>query len=533
VTLASVGDLSSCSSPSTIALQKNVIARPATNNPQITLAIRNSAGTNVGLATTGTTGTGIQAAQVGPLPAQVSTTVTISESAATGNLSGYAASAYECWADGRRVASGTLTEESAGGRRNAAVTMPGQENLATTCTIFNSPRAFATVTLRKAVTDGTGANPKAAAGWSLRADAATAGFPTSSGALATSSQDTTPASGAISAFYLFGAQASTTIVISELPQTGFQLQSLVCTGASAATPQTSTQTIGGQSRVAATLDNVAPGANIDCTFTNRPVGSLTLVNRISYGSAPASDWALSATGQSGALAGPTKPASTTGSASVQATVSAGTAYALTSTGSRAVYVQDGQWSCVNGSTAVPVSNGSVVVPQGANVVCTVAQGTAIIRLVKLVQNGFPSGVDRSTWTITATPAAGVAGLATESQVGTTYGDARDIEVRPGQAYTLSESLTDSGSKLAYRLLRIEAGGGGNGWSEIDSETITPAIGTTVGYRLTNAPIVSPTLPLTGGSGTETYLFIGAGILALALALVLIQIHRLRRRGTTA
>lgn len=515
-------DMGGCTSPATITVLKNVVGRLAASD-QFALTLSN-AGTTVATATTSGALTGRQGAQIGPVPAPVSTTLTFSEAMDAGSASAIASytTIYECWADGVRLSTGTTT--------TGTVTMPNRLSVNVVCTYFNSPRPASTVTLTKQVIDPATGAAAPAAGWTLGVTAAaTAGTATVLPSEAPRQQ--TAANGTAVWTVLYGsATSSATLTIVEEPQTGFVFSSGSCTVNGTATPITFT-TVGGL--VSGTIAGTTAASTIACTIINRPVASLTLVKRVSLGSALPTDWTLTAAGPTGALPGPTGRTGTAQTSGVA--VTPGVPYRLSENVVSPSYVQVGTWTCVTatGATVTVTAAGDVTLGQGASVTCTVTNATATVTLLKQVQSPQP-GFQAGNWTITATPAplAG-ATLPTQRRPGAEYSAAGNpastIEVRPNHAYTLSEAPTASGSRLAYRTLRLERLDGTT-WTPVASETITtPAPGQTAVYRYVNAPVAPTVLPLTGGLGADLFLILGGALLAFALSLALFHAWRRSRR----
>jgi LPXTG-motif cell wall-anchored protein len=519
-------DLAACSSPSTLSLEKNVVAR-VNPNDQFRLAV--SAGSPLSefsIATTSGGATGVQAARIGPTPVQINTSVTIAETMAAGSASPLTAytTVYECWADGVRIFNGT--------EKTASITIPNRLSVGVACTFTNSPQPLATVRVTKFVEEWNGANRTATAGWTLTTTAVP-----NAGSTATSlpSRDPSQQSGADGSAtwqVLFGAATHRArIIVAETTQAGYRYQSLVCTvnGAAAATTVTSAD---GQVRGAVNVD-IAPGNTVNCAFTNRPVATLTLQKVVSYGAASPNDWTLSATGPTGALPGPSGRTATAQVNAVQ--VSSGAPYRLAEAGGPLTYVQVGAWRCLT-STGQPVSvstAGDVTLARGASVTCTATNATASLTLLKQVEDPRP-GFEAPDWTVTATPAAVTGGtLPTEARVGALYSSdgnpASTFDVRPGHTYTLSERVTDPDSLLAYRQVRLERLNGTT-WTPVSSSTISaPAAGQAAVYRFVNAPVSPTTLPLTGGASTDAFLIAGASVITLALGLAIAHSWRRTRR----
>ena len=260
---------------------------------------------------------------------------------------------------------------------------------------------------------------------------------------------------------------------------------------------------------------------------------LTLAAEVGYGSAPADSWTLSATsGRAIALRGPD---------GVSGEVDHTEPYELAEEGGPREYVQEGEWRCLTSEgDGVPVDDGTVRVPRGTSVTCTVTTVTATLTLLKHVEDADPAtGFVPSAWTLTATPDGG-AGLAVPVVTGgTEVTDANTVAVRPGHRYTLSEALTGEGNPLAYRHLALERYVGESPeapeldpcWAAVDAAAVTLSPRTHEVYRFVNAPVPAPALPLTGGLGPTTYLATGGVLLALALGAG--TLHRVRSRRATS
>ena len=515
-------DLATCNSPATVSLLKNVVGRAAAAD-QFQITLSDSAGAAIGSATTSGTATGRQAAQVGPFPVQVGTTLNVSEAMASGSTSviGAYTVRLECWSDGIRVANASTP--------NGAFTMPDRLGANVVCTFFNSPSPVATVTVTKLVLDPATNQSAPAAGWSL-GTAATATTGTATALPSEAPRQNSDASGNAVWTVLFGSAASrATLTISEVQQSRFTFVSGTCT-VNGTTVNPTFTTTGGV--VSGSLTGIKASDTVACTLTNQAVTSLTLVKSVSFGSAAATDWTLTATAPSGSLAGPT---GRTGTAAVtNVAVSPGRAYRLSETGTNAAYLQVGAWRCVDttGAEVAVTATSDVTLRTGAAVTCTVTNATATMTLLKDVVSPTP-GFQPSTWTVTATPAALTgATLPTQSRVGAAYAAGQNaastFEVRPGHGYTLSEAPTVSGTRLSYQTLRLERLDGTT-WTTVNSRTITaPAAGQNVVYRFVNASVVGPTLPLTGGVGSDSFLLAGGLLLALAVAGAVI--HRRRKGG---
>lgn len=516
-------DLGGCSSPSTITVQKNVVGRLAAAD-QFTLTA--STGTPPAAFATATTSgatTGRQAAQIGPLPAPTGTTVTVTEAMATGSTSAIGAytSIYECWSDGVRLSTGTGASGS--------VVMPNRLSANVTCTFFNSPRPASTVRITKVIREFSGLE-RPGVGFSV-GTTATASAGTATALPSEAPRQPTDAAGQASWSVLYGSTVSVaTIVVSEVQQAGFAFVSGSCTVNGAARAATFTQT---GTVISASLTGIGAATAVECRFVNAPTASLTLVKSVSFGSALTTDWTLSATGPAAALPGPSGRSGAAGTSNVP--VTPGVPYRLAESGGTPTYVQTGGWVCrtAAGATLEVSAAGDVVPTSGSPVTCTVTNATATITLLNQVQDPR-AGFQAPDWRVTATPGALAGGvLPTETRLGAEYvatgNPGSTFEVRPGHGYTLTQAATDPRRPLAYQELRLERLVGST-WTTVTSRTITaPAAGQTAVYRFVNAPVGPTTLPLTGGTGADTFSIAGGAVLIVAL-LLSVWHGRRRRRG---
>ncbi|MDJ0319947.1 LPXTG cell wall anchor domain-containing protein [Pseudarthrobacter sp. PS3-L1] len=516
-------DLGGCSTPSTITVQKNVIGRQAPSDQFTLTASTGTPPTGFATATTTGTTTGRQAAQIGPFPVTIGTTVTISEAMASGSAStigAYASTIYECYADGVKLSSGTTTTGTA--------TIPNRLGVNVTCTYFNTPSPASTVRITKTIREFSGLT-RPGVDWSV-GTAVTATTGTATALPVGSERQSTDTAGQASWTVLFGTTTSrASVVVSEIQQAGFAFVSGSCTVNGATRGATFTQT---GTTISATLTAIAPASAVECTLINRPTASLTLVKEVPFGAALPTDWTLSATGPAGALRG---PSGATGSAAASnVPITPGVAYRLAETGGPSTYVQTGTWQCrtTTGETLDVTASGDLT-PTSAIITCTVRNSTASITLLNQVQNPR-TGFQAPDWKVTAAPAALTGGaLPTETRLGAEYvaagNPANTFDVRPGHSYTLSEAATDPGRRIAYQELRLERLTGST-WTVVASRTIlAPAAGQTAVYRFVNAPVEPTRLPLTGGTSADVYYIAGGSLLILALAL-LVWHRRRRTRG---
>ena len=188
--------------------------------------------------------------------------------------------------------------------------------------------------------------------------------------------------------------------------------------------------IGDLQRVPLSLVSLAPGQIATCFVVNddQPA-QLTLVKTVTNdngGTAVPTAWTLAA-------GGPTPISGTTGSTAVtNAVVSAGT-YTLSESGGPTGYTAS-PWTCTGGT----LTGASVVVANGANVVCTINNDDigARLTLVKTVTNDNGGTAVPTAWTLAAagpTPISGPTGSAPVTNALVNAG-----------SYTLSESGGPSG-----------------------------------------------------------------------------------------
>ncbi|WP_422391317.1 prealbumin-like fold domain-containing protein [Arthrobacter sp. N1] len=522
-------DLAGCTTPSTLTVQKNVVARQATSDQFTLTAATGSPLSTIASATTSGAATGRQAEQLGPFPAAAGSTITISETMAAGSgsaLTSYRAS-YDCFAGGVRLTAGNAT--------TGTVTMPSGLGVNVVCTFVNSPGPVAETSVRitKTIREASGLT-RPGVDWTVGTTAtATTGSATALPSEVPRQQ--TDAAGQATWQVLYASTASrATLVVSEVQQEGFAFVSGSCTVNGSAVPTTfaPADAAAGQT-VSASLTGIAPGAAIDCALVNRPTAFLTLVKEVTFGSALPTDWTLSATGPAGALPGPSGRSGSGAASNVP--VTPGTAYRLAEAGGPPTYVQTGTWRCRTpaGANVTVTASGDVTPAAGAAITCTVTNATAALTILKQVIDPRP-GFQAADWKVTATPAAlPGATLTTETRPGAEYvasgNPASTFDVRPGHGYTLSEAATDLTRKLAYQELRLERLSGST-WVPVAARTISaPPAGQTAVYRFVNAPVAPTTLPLTGGTSADAFYIGGGALLVAALALMAWNSRR-RMRG---
>ncbi|MGW9114643.1 prealbumin-like fold domain-containing protein [Microbacterium sp. NPDC055683] len=143
-------DLSSCATPPTLTVKKDVVARSAASD-QFTLGIA-AGSTSITSATTTGAANGIQAETAGPVPVTVGTRYTFSETMAPGSATPLAryASSWTCTVT--TLAGSTQTLATGSGATGTLTIASSQSGLPITCTFSNSPRP--TLTVHKDVVGG-------------------------------------------------------------------------------------------------------------------------------------------------------------------------------------------------------------------------------------------------------------------------------------------------------------------------------------------------------------------------------------------
>ena len=240
------------------------------------------------------------------------------------------------------------------------------------------------------------------------------------------------------------------------------------------------------------------GVSATCTINNAAQpATLTLVKVVDQANTGATaapgDWTLSAVTGARTVTGPGNSPQVTSQS-----VPAGT-YVLSESGGPAGYTA-GAWSCV-GATA---AGGSVAVPNGGNVTCTITN-TAIqprLTLVKVVNNGTTGGTAvPASWTLSAAGPSTVIGAGNSTAV-------TNQAVRVGD-YSLSES----GGPAGYTASAWTC----TGAASFSATGVTIAAGNTATCTITNSA-QQPTLTLVktvtndnGGTAVPTaWTLTGAG-----------------------
>lgn len=249
-------DLASCGSPPTITLEKYVEGGRVEASDQFELSLRQggSSGTELGSTTTSGNSTGLQEQRVGPLPTVRNVALTFSEEASGTTKLGSYASSYRCLVDGVQTVQGTGT--------SGTITIPANGQ-AVECRFYNSPLS-AQVDVHKQITDSKGKNPQLGTGWTVGATAKpVAGRISSSPAAST---QVTNAQGTASWGFAFGSSKDkATLAVNELMQKGYAFSSGVCEVLSLDGTTKKITLTGARDNPEVAF---APGDKVDCTFVN-------------------------------------------------------------------------------------------------------------------------------------------------------------------------------------------------------------------------------------------------------------------------
>ncbi|MDR6904696.1 putative repeat protein (TIGR01451 family) [Agromyces sp. 3263] len=245
------------------------------------------------------------------------------------------------------------------------------------------------------------------------------------------------------------------------------------------------------------LQLVAGANTVQITNTVTCPTRLTLRKDVADDAVPTNLWTLDAlTPGGGALAFPEGQDSGSG---VTGTITPGVVYPLAESGGDPRYTQldnrdpvlsvpgsTGSWACVpldangqpTGGNAGGL-NGGVNVGFGNWVQCTAVNQTARLTLVKTLQPLAGITADPAAWNLTATPnAPAIPGLNAQ-----TVATGQTISVRPGKAYTISES----GGPAGWEQVSIQCDTGPNG-TYVTTTTVTlPALDNAT-CVITNRPI---------------------------------------------
>ncbi|NLI86048.1 MAG: hypothetical protein GX440_11815 [Propionibacterium sp.] len=504
--LGGSNDLSSCGSPPTITIEKEVQGGRVNTTDQFTLSLKQG-DTTISEATTEGSATGVQDQRIGPIPTVRNVSLTFSEGAAgTTNLSQYA-SAYQCTVTYR---DGTVQNLEQVNGTSGSITIPSTGD-AVRCVFRNSP-LVANVSVQKQVTDTSGENPTARSGWMVgAASTATVGSVTQAPSATTG---TTDASGTASWALNFGTNASTaTVAVHEEMQDDYVFSRGQCTVTSLSGDSVSTPLITPEVTV---LSGVKPGDNVVCTYVNQPApqSTLTLVKSVENnhgGSAQVSDFSLTATPDDGS--------------------------ALSFTSGETQEIEPGRYligetlrpgyeqvslACAAGDEDLAVTDSAVEIGTGQDVTCTLTNqdkpGSVTWSKVD-DEGGLLAG---AVWTLTG-PDQGTE-VDIEDCVATSAASCTGLDKDPagGQFkaedlawgdYILAEKTAPPGYQRTGENLEFAIAGDA---LEISLDEIA------------NEQQPGAVLPLTGGLGRDAFLLGGTTLLLLAAGALVVRQRRARR-----
>ena len=239
------------------------------------------------------------------------------------------------------------------------------------------------------------------------------------------------------------------------------------------------------------------------TLTNTVTCTQTLsLDKKVDNSASTYDWATQATAQDWTLSAVSGSTTLSGAGAVAATEVPAGEYTLSESAGATLALpaeayQAGTWQCAytdNARGTVPVYNGKVTVPRGRSVHCEVTNTLAAFPISwKKVDEGG-AALAGAEWQISRDGMSG----ATVNVPASTDGQAR-VEGLPMGTYTLTETKAPAGYTRAAPITFTVAKDG----------TITG-----LPQTVTNTKRPVPSLPLTGGLGTDM-LLVGGGLLAVA------------------
>lgn len=534
--LKSSTDLASCGSPPTITIEKYIEGGRVTATDQFKLTLRQGgvAGSEIGTSTTAGDKDGLQDERVGPLPTVRNVELHFSESAAgTTKLADYASS-YRCLVDGEQKVQGNGTA--------GVITIPASGQ-AVECRFYNSP-LIAQVNVHKQITDSKEKKPEPGSNWSVGATAqATRGTIKSAPALAT--QQTNAAGTASWKFAFGGRDHAADLSVQELMQDGYEFKDGICEVTALDGTVKKTQLSG-----AASNPNVAivPGDVVDCTFVNSLKSAKVTVGKqlqdvAGQNPKPAAGWTVGAALEPGSASGVS--ISTSEAAQTAANGKVEKPWIVdfpTTPGARAQVrvqetMQDG-YEFVSGTCQITAANGTTREQplSGESGVLT----------------GLAPG-ESADCTFTNKPKAGVITWEKVDAAGTALRGSEWELTGPGsssEATAITDCVAAEASKCVGGDTDPKAGGfqlTGLHWGTytlvetkapagfvLDETSYTITVGAKAPAqivwdlgKITNEQRERLDLPLTGGTGTQAFLFGGGAVLLAALGVVA------WRRKTTA
>ena len=264
-----------------------------------------------------------------------------------------------------------------------------------------------------------------------------------------------------------GFSAGNTVTVNETTTIGLPLCTLVSRQVTLANGATVNAALPYSAVLAQGSNTYRVTNTVTCT------SHLQLVKEINGGPASLNDWTLTALAPTGAIVGPT------GTSGINADVTPGARYALSEVGNTtnsALYVQQADpnavpipnstvsWFCVQVDAAGNIIpgfsdglNGGVTMPLGLRIRCLARNLTTKITVIKQVINDNGGTAVPADFSITVTPVAPVfPGLTPTTVPGSTAGTA--VFVRPGQAYTVTETGPAGYSQSAFSCVVTGVGG---------------------------------------------------------------------------
>ncbi|WP_291278206.1 SpaA isopeptide-forming pilin-related protein [Galactobacter sp.] len=489
--LSGSSDLASCSSPATITLQKKLDGKRYLDADQFDLELKDGS-TSLGTATTEGTASGVQDQIVGPFPIKAGTTVNFSEAGADDTDLGNYTSSAVCTADGN-----PLTVNNNQGTSGTA-TVPASAK-AVVCTITNKAKSKSTLSVVKNFTGRVNAGDQVALSAKDTVTNSAVGTP----ATTTGQADGVQAQKVGPADILTGSGHSYTIQESSVGGLDFSKYdtSYKCidTAHNNTVLKQGNVTTTGSSR-SVELGAIPAAADlkartVECTFTNAPkTAQLTLVKSVENshnGDKAAADWntKLHAKPSSGTTlnfaTGETK------------TVQPGT---FTLSEDQLPGYEQKNLTCTGGE----LKGGKVTVTAGDKVTCTFTNADKAGGVTWSKDDGHGTLLGDSEWTLT-----GPGGTSTTIKdcTGAPCAAGGDQDPAKGK-FTLTGldwgdyTLTESKAPAGYVLDSTEHE------FTIEGAHLVKAFDTS----FKNDQAESPTLPLTGGTGTDAFLIAGGLIL---------------------
>ncbi|MCI1241461.1 MAG: LPXTG cell wall anchor domain-containing protein [Bifidobacterium subtile] len=490
-------DLATCASPPTITLEKYVEGGRVNSSDQFKLTLKQG-NQVIGDTTTEGDAAGLQSQRVGPVPTVRNVALTFTEeNAGTTNLAKDYISSYRCLVDGTQTTQGNGTLGS--------ITIPSNGQ-SVECQFYNAP-LVAQVTVHKDLADSGGNVTGPGEDWTVGAKTqATTGTATAEPAAATQQ---TNADGDANWKVRFGTvNDRATVSVSEIQQTGYQFDSGSCVVTHLDGTTFETALTGSDAKA---LGGIKPGDDVQCTYVNKTVTTLTLVKKVTNKYAePAKpdDFKLTATQQGGGA----KPFASGVSQNVQPGV-----YEIGET-LLSGYQQDAI-ACKSGSNPVEVvvtgGKGKVTVPDGQNIVCTITNsGKPGSVTWEKVDDGDPgTHLSGSQWTLTGPGVPNgtvINDCATAGSCGSGAYD--DQDPRPGYFQLKNQNWANG-----YVLKESKAPAG---YERSDDEHQYSISAGKLDYAFAAAFVnkqrTPPTLPLTGGMSTDAFIAIGGVLVAMAI-----------------